>query len=73
MRELFEQVAADSMTLPAVRDDERDLGVVSARQAVEAADRDDFGAVQRYERFTVVMVDVGEPFDLVRRQVGVRG
>ena len=38
MRELFEQVGADSMALPIVGDDERDLGVVRARQAVEAAD-----------------------------------
>ena len=37
MHELFEQVAADPMTLPAIRDDERDLCVVSAWQAVEAA------------------------------------
>jgi hypothetical protein len=37
MRELFEQVATDPTTMPAIRDDERDLCVVSASQAVEAA------------------------------------
>lgn len=72
MCELFEQVRAGSMALPTIGDDERDLCFVSARQAVEAADRDDVGAVERHERFTVVMVDVREALDLSRHQVRVQ-
>ena len=50
----------------------RNLGVVRASEAVESAHRDDVGTVEHHERFTVVMVNVGEPLDLVRRQVGVK-
>ena len=64
---------AGSFSLPTIGDDERDLSVVTARQAVEATDRDDVGAVERHERFPIVMVDMREALDLSRRQVRMQG
>ncbi len=62
--ELLEKLGAGAIALPLVGDDERDLCVARARQAVEPADADDVATVDGHHRLTVVMVDVSEVLDL---------
>lgn len=44
-------------------------GGIGARQTVVASNRDDVVAIERHERFTVVVVDVRESCDLALAQV----
>ena len=62
--ELLEKLGAGAIALPLVGDDERDLCVARARQAVEPADADDVATVDGHHRLAVVMVDVSEVLDL---------
>jgi 3-deoxy-D-manno-octulosonate 8-phosphate phosphatase KdsC-like HAD superfamily phosphatase len=64
MDELLEKLGAGAIALPIVGDDERDLCVARAGQAVEPADADDVVTVDGHHRLTVVMVDVSEVLDL---------
>ena len=63
--EVLEQHRAQAAALVGVLDQERDLGVVGARDPVEAADGDDLVAEQDHERHPVDVVDVGEPVQVL--------
>ncbi len=67
-REMLEQHRRDTAPLVLVVDGERDLRVATARPLVVARDADEVVAEQRHERHAVVVVDGGEPPDVVGAQ-----
>jgi hypothetical protein len=67
-REVLEQHRAEPAALVGVLDEEGHLGLLGPRHAVVAADADELVAEQEDERHPVVVVDVGEPVQVLLRQ-----
>ncbi|CAB4907925.1 unannotated protein [freshwater metagenome] len=63
--QVLQQHRAQPASLVGVLDEEGDLGVVGARVAVVAADADELLAQQDDEGHPVVVVDVGEPVEVL--------
>ena len=63
--EVLEQDRAQAAALVGVLDQEGDLGVVGAGVPVVAADADDLVPEQDHERHPLVVVDVGEPVQVL--------
>ena len=64
---------AQSSPLPAVGHDERDLGVGRCFETVEAGDAHDLTCDHGDDRFAIAVVDVREPVQLLRPQLGMEG
>ena len=71
-RQVLEQDCPDAVTLVVVIDQERHLGIVSARLAEILGDRDDHVVDLGDEDDDVDPVGVGKPFEFLGRHLGMR-